>query len=216
MIRQPPRSTRPATLFPYTPLFRSAYGARCAVRAVSPASTAFSFLFLPTAYSYFFNEGYYNFCLGLGLYLLVFGYWYARREAIGWRQAIILAALGLAVVWTHLIALAMLTASIGVVTTVEYALRWLRADRDGERRRTVLRYAGRAGLLLLIFAPALIFPLSFFERYGFSEPPVAEQDYMRRFKHLVTMSYLFTHSPWRSEWRREGKGWFSTCKSGWL
>src|SRR3546814_15928858 len=29
MIRRPPRSTRTDTLFPYTPLFRSAYGSQC-------------------------------------------------------------------------------------------------------------------------------------------------------------------------------------------
>lgn len=168
---------------------------RAMVLAVNPSGGAVSYLLLPTVFSYFAHDGYYNFILGMALCFLGIGLWYTRRARLtaGWLA--ILAFVGIVTVCTHLFSFLMLIFVIGVVTTFDYARKAWEARKTGELHDVALAYVGRASILVLTFLPGIWIVASFVLRHGVTDAVAHEQDKLNLLKHLLTLSYLYSFDP---------------------
>jgi len=70
---------------------------------------------LMLANNFLLGMGFYNFCYGLALFLLAFGYWMRRRDQILWPHAIALAGFGVTVYFSHIFCFLMVAFFIGVM-----------------------------------------------------------------------------------------------------
>jgi hypothetical protein len=111
--------------------------------AVDPERGWLAFLALPMVFNRFFQMGFYNFCLGLGLFLVTLGFWWRRRHDRGLGYALALNGLLFLCWFAHLVAHFLTIAAIGTL--------WLLTAR-GWRERV-------RGLAVL--APQMILPLWF-------------------------------------------------------
>jgi hypothetical protein len=121
------------------------YGLRYLAGAVAPERRPLALLGFPFTYHWLLQMGFYNFSLGLGLYLLAVGFWWRRRARAGLRLALAGNALLLLCYFAHIMALLLALASIGVL--------WLATLERGNLRRHLLHVP--------ILAPQLALPLWF-------------------------------------------------------
>jgi len=146
MVAVPPRMAEKLLVSGYILLFLA--GARFLAASVDPARGWLAFLAFPLAYSQLFQMGFYNFCLGLALFLVAVGLWWRAREAPGLGLAVrlngVLLITWLAHLVTHLAALIALGAL--------WLMTWRREGRWGGRRHL---------LHLVILAPQAVLPLWF-------------------------------------------------------
>lgn len=140
----PPRTAEKLLVSGYILLFLA--GARYLAASVDPARGWLAFLAFPLAYNQLFQMGFYNFCLGLALFLFAVGLWWRRRDAPGPGLALQLNALLFLTWFAHLVAHVLALTALGVL--------WLMTlRRDG-------RFRGRRHLAhLAILAPQLVLPL---------------------------------------------------------
>lgn len=111
--------------------------------AVDPERGWLAFLVLPMACNRFFQMGFYNFCLGLALFLVALGLWWRRRNDPGLGFPLALNALLLLCWLSHLVAHFLALAAIGTLALL---------TSEGGRARV-------KGLAIL--APQAILPLWF-------------------------------------------------------
>lgn len=110
--------------------------------AVDPERGWLAFLALPMACNRFFQMGFYNFCLGLALFLVTLGFWWRRRYRPDPAFAAALSGLLLLLWISHLVAHALALIALGTLAL-------LLALRGGPKRH------------LMILAPQLLLPLWF-------------------------------------------------------
>jgi len=139
----PPRTAEKVLVSGYILLFLA--GARFLAASVDPARGWLAFLAFPLSYNQVFQMGFYNFCLGLALFLFAVGIWWRAREAPGWRLALLLNGVLLLTWLAHLVAHALALAALGLL----WLMTW---RREGVFRRRHL-------LHLAILAPQLVLPL---------------------------------------------------------
>jgi hypothetical protein len=95
--------------------------ARYALRAVAPDAGWLSVLVFPFVYSWPLHMGFYNFCWGLPLFLVVLGFWIRRRRAMTAPAVIGLAVLAL-LLWTaHVVPLVLALTVVALWLVVERA-----------------------------------------------------------------------------------------------
>ncbi|MFC1717147.1 hypothetical protein ACFL6S_26025 [Candidatus Poribacteria bacterium] len=80
----------------------------------------------PFIYNYILLMGFYNFSLGIGMLMLVIGYWWKHSDTFGVRNAIVLGLLLVALYFCHLVPLALAIFSIAVITLVCLPFRFAR------------------------------------------------------------------------------------------
>ncbi|MEN6625118.1 MAG: hypothetical protein ABFD69_02700 [Candidatus Sumerlaeia bacterium] len=90
-----------------------------AIGAVAPEARLLAALALPVAVGWPLGMGFYNYCLGLAGFLWVFGWWYRRRGDMRPARIAILAAMGVALYFTHMVAIGGVIAAIGTVALCE-------------------------------------------------------------------------------------------------
>lgn len=140
----PPRTAEKLLVSGYILLFLA--GARYLAASVDPARGWLAFLAFPLAYNQLFQMGFYNFCLGLALFLFAVGLWWRRRDAPGPGLALQLNALLFLTWFAHLVAHTLALAALGAL--------WLMTlRRDGHFR------GSRHLAHLAILAPQLALPL---------------------------------------------------------
>jgi hypothetical protein len=105
-----------------------------------------AFLAFPFVYHQLFQWGFYNFALGLGLYLLAVGLWWRYRERPGRGFAVAIHAVLLLAWFTHLLPFGLALATIGVL--------WLVTLPGADLRRHLLHVA--------LLAPQAALPLWWF------------------------------------------------------
>src|SRR5258706_1568059 len=119
----------------------------------------FSLLSLLLANNFLLGMGFYNFCYGLVVFLLAFGYWMRRRDHIRWPQAIALTGLGLAAYFSHVFSFLMVAFFIGVMATC-YSLQEL-VSQARSRQRVWLPLLKRILVPELSLLPCLLMALIF-------------------------------------------------------
>src|SRR5205085_6113107 len=83
--------------------------------ADDPQNSIFAFLMLPLAYNQLLQAGFYNFSLGVGLYLLTIGFWWRRRRNASFRNVVAAAALLLLCYFAHPMSAIIAIGSVGVL-----------------------------------------------------------------------------------------------------
>ena len=83
--------------------------------ADDPANTVYAFLTLPLAYNQLLQAGFYNFSLGVGLYLVTVAFWWKRRDNPSWRTLIFVASLLLLCYFAHLMSAMLAIGNIGIL-----------------------------------------------------------------------------------------------------
>lgn len=114
----------------------------------------------PLIFTWFLNTGLYNFCYGVAIYLLLFGYWFRIRDDVKLRSAVVL-CVGLVVLYfTHIFALMALFVTLALMIV-------------GERRSLGRRFVFVGGAAL----PAIVLSLVFiYGKRGRSGPPISSAD----------------------------------------
>jgi hypothetical protein len=140
----PPRTAEKLLASGYVLLFVT--GAWFLAGAVDPERRWVAFLALPMACNRFFQMGFYNFCLGLALFLVTLGFWWRRRHRPDAAFAAALTGLLLLLWISHLVAHALALIALG-------ALVLLLALRGGPKRNLAIHLA--------ILAPQVLLPLWF-------------------------------------------------------
>lgn len=119
------------------------FALKYAVRAITPEPTGLEFIALPLVWGTHLHWGFYNFCLGLTLYLVSVGYWLRHRADLGTPQL---------VRWAALLALAYFASALALLHAIctVAILALLDTDREARRRiavRTALAMAPAAALM---------------------------------------------------------------------
>ncbi len=78
---------------------------RYALRIINRSAEWAAILVMPLLYHSLLHMGFYNFCYGLGLYLLALGYWLRHRDDLSGRRAVVLSMLMLGLYFAHLFCL---------------------------------------------------------------------------------------------------------------
>jgi hypothetical protein len=140
--------------------------ARYAMSAVRPGAFWPAIFVVPFTLSWFVHMGFYYFTLSLALFFVTVGYWLRHRDRLQARQMATLAALGLALHFTHLVSLI----AAAAVTTVLAVC----------RRSTALVVRTIAA-----FVPALCLTALFFlERPWHSYPPAPPMEQLEKLSRL--------------------------------
>lgn len=144
MSAVPPRTAEKLLVSGYILLFLA--GARYLAASVDPARGWLAFLAFPLVCNKLFQMGFYNFCLGLALFLFAVGLWWRRRDAPGPGLALQLNALLFLAWFAHLVPHILALTALGAL--------WLMTlRREG-------RFRGRRHLThLAILAPQVVLPL---------------------------------------------------------
>ncbi|HET8538707.1 MAG TPA: GtrA family protein [Anaeromyxobacter sp.] len=149
----PPVVAEKIVLSAYTILFALAF------RAALPRGTRGWWAALaafPFVHAFPFHMGFWNFCWGLALALLAFGFWNRTRGRLGPVRFAGLAALAVLLFLAHTVALAGAAVAIGSALAWRAGVSLARARRSPARRRLVLRaYLARGAWALLAAGPAL-------------------------------------------------------------
>jgi hypothetical protein len=151
-------------------------------------------LLLPLAFSVFIHWGFYNYALGVPLFLLFAGFWRKARERRNAVTFMVTAALLLALCLTHItavVAACLLLAADGLAG----AIRTL--DRSGIRaaaRQLIVDGAWAAGAAL----PVLLITFSFLTAYQHipGEAAGSEGGLMQVVRRIVAATYLFSFTWW--------------------
>lgn len=125
--------------------------ARYALIGLRRRAAPLAFLVFPFTYSFLFAQGFYNFCLSIGVFLLVVGYWARHRRAFGARQAVVLFALAMLLYTCHLFSLMMACGVIGLLAVIDA----LRTQHSGLRTLILPALALLPGFVLaVVFRPS--------------------------------------------------------------
>lgn len=92
------------------------FGAWYLTTAVDPRSDVFAFLVFPFTYTQTLVAGYYNYSLGVGLFLIIVAVWWRRRDDRRVSTIAILAALLILCYFTHIQATLLACAAIGFLS----------------------------------------------------------------------------------------------------
>ena len=137
----------------YTVLFALAF------RAALPRGTRGWWAALaafPFVHAFPFHMGFWNFCWGIALAFLAFGYWNRTRGRLGPGRFAGLAALAVLLFLAHTVALAGAAVAMGSALAWRAGVSLARTRGAPARRRVVVRaYLARAGAAALAGAPAL-------------------------------------------------------------
>ncbi len=142
----PPRTAEKLLVSGYILLFLA--GSRFLAASVDPARGWLGLLAFPLAYSQLFQMGFYNFCLGVALFLFALGIWGRGREAPGPGLAVRLNGILVLTWFAHLVAHLLALAALGLL----WLMTWRREGRFRGRRHLVH---------LAILAPQAVLPLWF-------------------------------------------------------
>ncbi len=86
-----------------------------ALRGIRPESGFLVVLAFPFVYSHSLHMGFYNFVLSLPMFLFVVGFWLRRRDRFGARETLGMAALMVAVYFSHLLSVVMACLAVGAL-----------------------------------------------------------------------------------------------------
>jgi hypothetical protein len=151
-------------------------------------------LLLPLAFGVFIHWGFYNYSLGVPLFLLFASFWHTARERRNATSFILTALFLLALCLTHL-------------TAVVAACLLLAADGVGRAIRTLDRSGGRAAARQLMVdgawaaaaaLPVLLITVSFLIAYQNipGEAPGADGGVLQILRRLAAATYLFSFTWW--------------------
>ncbi len=96
------------------------------LNAVEDRRKPLVFIGFPFIYNYLLLMGFYNFSLGIGMFMLVIGYWWKRFDTFNVRNAITLGLLLIVLYFCHLVPLALAMFSIAVVAVVSFPSKFTR------------------------------------------------------------------------------------------
>jgi hypothetical protein len=99
---------------------------RYLVNAVEGDRTPLVFLGLPFIYNYLFLMGFYNFSLGVALFMLSMGYWWKRFSAFNVKHAVVLGSLLVVAYFCHPVPLVLAVLSIVLVAALSLPHRFSR------------------------------------------------------------------------------------------
>jgi len=99
------------------------------VNAVDARRTPLAFIGFPLIYNYLFLMGFYNFVLGVALFMLSVGYWWKRYDTFGIKNMAILTLLLVLLYFCHLVPLALAMFSIVAVAILYLPFRISRWKR---------------------------------------------------------------------------------------
>ena len=85
------------------------------LNGVEGGRTPLAFLGFPLIYNFLFLMGFYNFSLAVALLMLSVGYWWKHYDTFGVKNAVVLGVLLVALYFCHLVPLALVVFSIGMV-----------------------------------------------------------------------------------------------------
>ena len=149
---------------------------RYALRSVRRRAGMLAVAALPFVPNQFYHMGFHDFCLSLAGFFFVAGFWFRRRRAFGWPQAIGLAALLLTLYLTHLVSLVMALPLIGLTALALYA-------PGGEPWTAKLRRLLPVGLSMV---PVLLWAASFtFASHGGQQSDPFPRGWSHRFFFLI-------------------------------
>jgi hypothetical protein len=126
------------------------FAGRYLIANVNRAGAPLALLLFPFVYNFFLQKGFYNFCFSIAFCLLGIGYWWAHRDEIRLKQAVVLNAVMLCCYLSHIVSAA--------ITLLAIAMLWL----VNIRRTNWKQYARQIPLLL----PACILPVWFVLSHG--------------------------------------------------
>ncbi|MDE0019990.1 MAG: hypothetical protein OXT69_01220 [Candidatus Poribacteria bacterium] len=177
--------------------------ARYAVRAVNPQNAGLAFLSFPFIFNYLLHMGFYNFSYSLPFFFFVVGYWAKKQERFGWREALIMALLWLALYFTHIFSVVTACAAIGLAalmfTAFDLVNRLRGVPPDGETPKTSFwrLFASRALVPFIALLPTALLVLNFLNQKGVrrGEPlPVGFQ--WRRLRTLESLVSFHDYEVW--------------------
>ncbi len=120
----------------------------------------------PFVHAFPFQMGFWNFCWGMALAFLTFGFWNRHRGRLGPGRFAALAGLAVLLFLSHAVALAAAMVAIGAALSWRAGLSLSRARRSPPRRRRVVRaYLARGAWALAAAAPALALTLAWIFRH---------------------------------------------------
>ncbi|MCI0414711.1 hypothetical protein L0222_18185 [bacterium] len=136
---------------------------RFALSQIHPESRTMSILVFPFLYNYLLHKGLYNFCYSIVLYFFVLGYWMKHLKNFGAKQAIVLAALAVALYFSHLSSLLLACLAIFFLAIWFTSVELLSKENHGAANTVVNRKAiiSRLFLPLLSLLPALLLAVAF-------------------------------------------------------
>lgn len=135
---------------------------RYAVRSIRRGAGYLGLLGVPLAQGFFIHAGFYNFCLGVVMGLVVFGYWYRRRERMTLKRIIVLALLTFIMYLCHLFAMLITIGMIGFMGLWLTAAQWrTRPDRRHAPRGLWRPFMSRCALTFLALLPTLALAIGF-------------------------------------------------------
>jgi hypothetical protein len=109
-----------------------------------------AFLAFPFVYNHMFQFGFYNFSIGMALFLWIVGFWWRRRERVDLRYAVAINLLLWVCYLTHIVAFVLALLAIAVL--------WLATlSREGWRRHL---------LHVAVLAPQIVLPIWYFAVKG--------------------------------------------------
>jgi hypothetical protein len=155
--------------------FLFAYGVRYTIGSLNQNTTIFSFLVLPTIFSYYIHVGFYNFQLGVALFFPAIAYSIAvlkinDRKSL-WKIGLI--ATGLAVV--HLVPFAIYAFTLAVFFV---SVHFIYAIKQHQILKAFIAAIRTGSLLTLWMLPSILIFMSFTQRHGVSETPEVWPKYM--------------------------------------
>lgn len=148
MLVVPPLVAEKLLVTLYVVLFLS--GAWYLAGAVTPGNRWLAFLAFPFVYNGMFQYGFYNFSIGMALFLWIVGFWWRRREKVGLRYAVGMNLLLWTCYLSHIVAF--------VLALLAVAVLWLATLSRGGWRRHLLHVAA--------LAPQLVLPAWYFAVKG--------------------------------------------------
>jgi len=100
------------------------------LNAVESGRMSLVFIGFPFIYNFLLLMGFYNFMLGVGMFMLAVGYWWKHFDAFGVRNMAVLSLLLVVLYFCHLVPLALAMFSIAVIAIVSFPrgfARWRQA-----------------------------------------------------------------------------------------
>jgi hypothetical protein len=144
------------------------YGVRYAVSRINPRAVALSYLAIPMAFGFFTHMGFYNFVLGVALFLPVFTFCIMQRHAENSYKYWKIGAAGLLLVLAHLVPFAAFLFTFGLFILTDYLIRMLQTRTI---RAPLRRLLGEAVALAAALTPGVLIMASFARRHGVTDNP---------------------------------------------
>ncbi len=121
---------------------------------IAPHNIKFSVFSLPFVYTFLFGLGFYNFCLGVIVFLITLSYWINRKNRISIYSIIGLFGLLLASYFTHILVFILTYASIGLFSLLDLIHN---LNHKANYRRSLIEIL----IIILTGLPTLIFTYSY-------------------------------------------------------